>query len=136
MAHSGRSLKLAAVLAVSAFAAGCASSGGPAAAGGVAAAPTPEMIAQGQSVYSGSGGCQTCHGAGGVGGRFGPNLADRSWLWFDNNSPTLMAEIAELVRRGVPQPRGGDTPMPAMGGRQLSDDQIMAVAAYLVSLNR
>ncbi len=131
--------KAAGVLVVGALAAGCAASGGAegAAGGAVGAAPavTPEMVALGQSVYAGAGNCRTCHGAGGAGDRFGPSLIDGDWLWFDADSPTLLTDMAELIRTGIPEPRGGQTPMPAMGGGNLSDDQLLALAAYLISLN-
>ena len=136
MTSIGMIRKTAGVFVVGALAAGCASSGG-AGAGGAMAAPaaTPEMVAQGQSLYSGAGNCQTCHGAGGAGGRFGPSLTDGDWLWFDASSPNLLTEMAALIRTGVSEPRGGATPMPAMGGGNLSDDQVLALAAYVMSLN-
>lgn len=101
-----------------------------------APAPTPETIALGSSLYTGSGNCQTCHGPNGENGRFGPPLADDTWLWSSADSPTLMADVARVIREGVSEPRGGDRPMPAMGGGALSEDQIMALAAYVVSLSQ
>jgi len=137
MTSIGMIRRIAGVFVIGALAAGCASAGG-AEAGGAMAAPavTPEMIAQGQALYSGTGNCQTCHGAGGAGGRFGPSLADGDWLWFDASSPNLLTEMAALIRAGVPEPRGGGLSMPAMGGGNLSEDQVLALAAYLVSLNQ
>jgi mono/diheme cytochrome c family protein len=98
-------------------------------------AVTPEMIQAGRAVFSGAGNCQTCHGANGQNGRFGPNLADGEWLWVQANSPTFVSDIADIVRRGIPEPRG-TTPMPAMGGRALTEDQIIAVGAYVASLSQ
>jgi mono/diheme cytochrome c family protein len=137
MSFREKSWKFVSPLALAVLAAGCAASS--AAEGGAAAAApvavTPEMIQAGRLVFSGAGNCQTCHGANGVNGRFGPNLADSDWLWLNPSSPTLARDIADLVRRGIPQPRG-QTPMPAMGGRDLSEDQLMAVGAYVASLSQ
>ena len=38
------------------------------------------------------------------------------------------------MRTGVPQPKQHPAPMPAMGGANLSDDQIRQVSAYVWSL--
>jgi hypothetical protein len=39
------------------------------------------------------------------------------------------------VAGGVAQPKRFRSPMPAMGGAQLSSDQVMAVSAYIWALN-
>jgi len=139
MALVKESWRVVAVVMVALLAAGCAASSAAEGGGAPAAAPamavTPEMIQTGRLVFSGAGNCQTCHGANGVNGRFGPNLADATWLWLDAASPTLAQDIAEIVRNGIPNPRG-QTPMPAMGGGSLSDEQIMAVGAYVASLSQ
>jgi mono/diheme cytochrome c family protein len=93
------------------------------------------MVQAGRMVFSGAGRCQSCHGAGGVNGRFGPNLTDSEWLWLNPASSTFVRDIADLVRRGIPAPRG-QNPMPAMGGGNLSDEQLLAVGAYVASLSQ
>ena len=115
--------------------AGCASSGGAAAGGGAAAAVTvtPEMVAEGRTLYTNPGRCNVCHGATGLGGRVGPNLADNTWLWVDP-AQNLHNQIFNIIKQGVPQPKVAPTGMPAMGGAQLTDDQIHAIAAYVESL--
>jgi mono/diheme cytochrome c family protein len=139
MSFTARSWKTASALAFAALVNGCAAStaaeGGGAAAAPAAVAVTPEMIQAGRQVYSGAGNCQSCHGANGVNGRFGPNLADGTWLWVNPSSQSFAADIAALVRRGIPQPQGPN-PMPAMGGGNLSDEQLLAVGAYVASLSR
>jgi mono/diheme cytochrome c family protein len=39
------------------------------------------------------------------------------------------------VKEGVPTPKAHPTPMPPMGGAQLSEDQVRAVATYIFSLS-
>jgi len=137
MSSIGRVLKITGIVAIGAVVASCASPGMPDAPG-VEAAPevTPELIAQGQALYAGAGNCRTCHGASGQGTNFGPSLADGEWLWFDADSPTLVTEIAEIIRTGIPEPRAGGVPMPAMGGGNLNDDQLLALGAYVASLSQ
>jgi len=137
MSSIGRVLKITGIIAIGAVVASCASPGTPDAPG-VESAPavTPELIAQGQTLFAGSGNCQTCHGAAGQGTNFGPSLADGDWLWFDADSPTLVTEIAEIIRTGIPEPRGGGVPMPAMGGGNFTDDQLLALGAYVASLSQ
>jgi len=129
-------------LALAALAAGCASSGmaadapadAPAPSAGAAMAPTPELIAEGEQVFAGAGGCGICHGNNAAGGAFGPDLTDDDWAWIDPASPNAMAELADLIRTGVTEPRISDTGMPPMGGRTLTEEQLSALAAYILSL--
>jgi hypothetical protein len=44
------------------------------------------------------------------------------------------AGIAKTITTGVPQPKDYRSPMPPMGGAQLTPDQVSAVAAYVWSL--
>ena len=117
--------------------ASCASAEGPAPApepaADMGAAPTPEMIAEGEQIFGGAGRCSVCHGPGAVGGRFGPNLTDDDWAWIDPASGTAMANLANLIRTGVTEPRISDSGMPPMGGGNLSDAQLNALAAYILS---
>lgn len=138
MSYGKASKRLGIFLAAAALA-GCASSAGPAeapspAGGGAALTSTPELIAQGQQIFAGPGRCRVCHGDGGVGGRFGPNLTDDEWAWIDPSSPTAMSDLVERIRQGVSEPRISDSGMPPMGGANLSDEQLQALAAYILSL--
>lgn len=98
------------------------------------AEPSPEMVAEGAQVFAGAGRCEVCHGQGGAGGRFGPDLSDDEWIWVDPASPTAMQEVAELIRTGITEPRASDAGMPPMGGGNLSDAQLEALSAYILSL--
>jgi glucose/arabinose dehydrogenase/mono/diheme cytochrome c family protein len=107
----------------------------PEATSGNAAGPVPpgatqEMVALGNRIYHGEVGgasCAGCHGASGKGSPIGPDLTDKKWLWSDGSYPG----IAKTIQDGVPQPKEYRNPMPAMGGAQLTDDQVKALAAYV-----
>jgi glucose/arabinose dehydrogenase/mono/diheme cytochrome c family protein len=95
---------------------------------------TKEMVALGDRVYHGQVGaatCTGCHGANATGTTLGPNLTDTEWLWGDGS----YAAIAKTIAAGVPQPKQFRSPMPPMGGAQLTPDQVSAVAAYIWGLS-
>jgi hypothetical protein len=54
-----------------------------------------------------------------------------AWLWSDGS----FARIAKTITEGVSQPKQYRSPVPAMGGAQLTPDQVSAVAAYVWSLS-
>ena len=102
----------------------------------VPAAVTPTNVAMGDSLFN-SGGCQNCHGKGGVGARNGPALDGTKWLQLKTGS---FDEIAALITSGVPLTAVKDSThtraMPARGGRMaLTDPQVQAVAAYVYTLS-
>jgi glucose/arabinose dehydrogenase/mono/diheme cytochrome c family protein len=95
---------------------------------------TQEMVALGDRIYHGQVGgatCTGCHGAGGKGTPLGPDLTDTKWLWSDGS----YAAIAKTITSGVPQPKEYRSPMPPMGGAQLTADQVSALAAYVWGLS-
>jgi len=95
---------------------------------------TPAMVARGNRVYHGLDGgatCTGCHGADAKGTTLGPDLTANKWLWSNGSYGGIAATIAG----GVAQPKQYRAPMPAMGGAQLSSDQVMAVSAYVWALN-
>jgi glucose/arabinose dehydrogenase/mono/diheme cytochrome c family protein len=95
---------------------------------------TAEMVALGNRVYHGQVGgasCAGCHGADGKGSPLGPDLTDQKWLWSDGSYPG----IAKTITDGVMQPKEYRSPMPPMGGAQLTSDQVSAVAAYVWALS-
>ncbi len=98
-------------------------------AGSPPAGATAEMVAQGQQTFGTV--CQACHGADAKGlPNLGPNLTDAEWL----NISGTYDEIQTVVKNGVATPKQAAAPMPAMGGAQLTDDQVKAVSAYVWSL--
>jgi glucose/arabinose dehydrogenase/mono/diheme cytochrome c family protein len=95
---------------------------------------TPEMVALGERIYHGQVGgatCTGCHGAGATGTPLGPDLTDTKWLWSDGS----FAGIAKTITTGVAQPKEYRSPMPPLGGAQLTPDQVSAVAAYIWGLS-
>jgi mono/diheme cytochrome c family protein len=107
-------------------------------AGATAALPVPKgssraMVELGDRIFHGeiaAGTCAGCHGATGKGTPLGPNLTSGRWLWSDGS----YGGIERTIRRGVSHPKQYRSPMPAMGGAQLSARQLQAVAAYVWGL--
>lgn len=97
------------------------------------ASPTsPALIARGDSVYHGAGNCYACHG-GKAEGLVGPNLTDAEWL----HSKGTYEEIVAQIQEGVTKEKSkSGIPMPAKGGGSISDEDIKAVAAYVLSLGQ
>ena len=95
---------------------------------------TPQQIALGDSIFHGQvggGTCSACHGQDAKGTAVAPDLTDSQWL----NGDGSYQFIVNTITNGVPQPKQHPAPMPPMGGAQLSQDQIKAVAAYEYSLS-
>ena len=107
-------------------------------AGAAARAPVPrgatrEMVELGDRIFHGevaSGTCAGCHGAAGNGTPLGPNLTSGKWMWSDGS----LSGIEQTIRHGVPKPKEYRSPMPPMGGAQLTQQQVSAVAAYVWGL--
>lgn len=107
-------------------------------AGAHASLPVPQgataaMVDLGDRIFHGqvaAGTCAGCHGAEGKGTPLGPNLASGKWLWSNGS----LGGIEQTIRHGVPNPRQYRSPMPPMGGAQLTEEQISAVAAYVWGL--
>ena len=100
----------------------------------VAKGATREMVALGDKIYHGEVGgaaCTGCHGSAATGTALGPDLTGKAWLWSDGS----YAGIAKTIGAGVMQPKRFRSPMPPMGGAELSDAQVSAVAAYIWGLS-
>jgi glucose/arabinose dehydrogenase/mono/diheme cytochrome c family protein len=95
---------------------------------------TRAMVALGDRIYHGQVGgatCVGCHGERGTGSPLGPNLTAKKWLWSDGS----YAGILKTIREGVMQPKEYRSPMPPLGGAQLTAEQLSALAAYVWSLS-
>ena len=95
---------------------------------------TPEMVALGGRIYHGQVGgapCTGCHGDSGEGTPLGPPLTGKKWLWSDGS----YAGIKKTIVEGVSQPKEYRSPMPPMGGAQLTPEQVSALAAYVWALS-
>lgn len=100
----------------------------------VPAGATRAMVALGDRIYHGQVGgasCAGCHGANGTGSPLGPKLTAHQWLWSNGS----YAGIRRTIREGVPHPKEYRSPMPPMGGAQLTRDQLSALAAYVWALS-
>ena len=91
-----------------------------------------EQIAEGKALFLGDGGCQMCHGpdAKGLQGMTG-DLSDGEWTMVEDGT---LETITEVVKNGLGADKTGGIPMPAQAGK-LTDEQITALAAYVLSLN-
>ncbi len=94
------------------------------------AAPSPQLLASGDEVFHSSS-CLVCHGEDAKGTSVGPDLTDATWLSGDGS----VAAIATIISEGVDAPKQFRSPMPALGGANLSGDDLKAVAAYVWSLS-
>ncbi len=94
---------------------------------------TPEKIAQGEKLYAESG-CAVCHGkeAKGVPGMTA-DLTDGKWGFIKEGS---YGALAEVITKGLTAEETGGMPFPPRGGKNLTDDQIAALAAYVWKLNQ
>jgi len=95
---------------------------------------TADMIAEGKTLFDATtSNCARCHGAGGKGGRNGPDLTDAQWAQIDGSFPA----IEHIIMTGVPADKikgGFPYPMRPKGGSQtLTDAQVKSIAAYLYS---
>lgn len=105
----------------------------------IANLPVPEgssahNVALGYRIYQGEQGgatCKSCHGANGTGTPLGPDLTKQNWMWSDGS----LAGVLKVIAEGVPKPKQYRSPMPPMGGAQLSSAQASALASYVWALS-
>ena len=60
-----------------------------------------------------------------------PDLTMKNWIWGDGS----LQSITEIITNGVPNLKNFRQPMPPLGGAQLSQDQVKAVAAYVWAIS-
>lgn len=94
---------------------------------------TAEKIAQGEKAFA-EVGCVGCHGANGQGmPGMTSSLTDGEWSYVEGGAyPALI----EVITEGVSAQQTGGLAMPAKGGRDLTEAQVQALAAYLWSVNQ
>ena len=105
----------------------------PAAAAALPAGATAEQLALGAAVFTGraaGGTCAGCHGTSGGGTSMGPSLSSGTWAWSDGS----LEGIEATIRKGVAKPKNHRGAMPPMGGSNLSQPELDAVAVYVWSL--
>ncbi len=91
---------------------------------------SPDQVALGDRIFHGqaaNGTCAGCHGADAMGSGVGSNLASGKWAWSNGS----VQGITQTIEHGVPKPKNHTGSMPPMGGVQLSQADIGAVADYV-----
>lgn len=102
---------------------------GPELPAGAATGASAEQVERGRELFAV---CATCHGVDARGTALGPDLRDGEWIHISGEA----AEIAAIVRAGVPEPEEFEIPMPVMGGGSFAAEEVDAVAAYVHALSR
>jgi glucose/arabinose dehydrogenase/mono/diheme cytochrome c family protein len=87
------------------------------------------QIAVGDRIFHGST-CAGCHGSDAKGTPLAPDLTSGKWLWGNGD----LSAITRIITDGVSSPRQYRGVMPPMGGAQLSQSDVAAVAAYVWAL--
>lgn len=87
----------------------------------LALAQSSEVLKKGEAQYLGK--CQTCHLADG-GGLVGPNLTDDYWIHGNKMSDMVKVITEGVAAKGMPT-----------WGPLMTEDEIIAVAAYIKSLH-
>lgn len=85
----------------------------------------------GKGIFTGKGLCSVCHGVDAKGTALAPDLTDTKWLHSDGS----LENITKTIKTGVPAPKEHPTPMAPMGGAQLTDAEVTAVARYVHALS-
>jgi mono/diheme cytochrome c family protein len=96
---------------------------------------SPDQVRLGDRIFHGQaegGTCAGCHGTDGKGTPLGSDLTSGKWLWGDGSVPAIKLTIAE----GVSKPKEHEGVMPPMGGAQLSQADLAAVADYVWAISR
>lgn len=99
----------------------------------MAPASDDALIAEGKALYGGKAICFSCHGPEAEGTQLAPNLTDNTWLNIEGD--ITKDKIIALIQAGVSQPKEHPAPMPPGGGANLTDDELNAVATYVMSLS-
>jgi mono/diheme cytochrome c family protein len=102
---------------------------------------TPQLVAQGDSIYNNTvpqiTPCARCHGAKGVGAQNGPSLVAGKWLQSGGSYDEIVATITNGVTREQVKDPAHQLAMRGRGGPMaLTDPQIKALAAYVFSISR
>jgi glucose/arabinose dehydrogenase/mono/diheme cytochrome c family protein len=94
---------------------------------------TAAQVALGERIFHGQAGggtCAGCHGSNAKGTPLGPDLTSGKWLWGNGD----LAAITRTITDGVADPKEYRGVMPPLGGSQLSQSEVAAVAAYVWAL--
>lgn len=97
------------------------------------AAATPENIQKGQELFT-SAKCASCHGEGGKGkGSMTADMTTGEWKFAEGGS---FDALVKVIKEGLTKEQtGGKVAMPTAAARNLTDEQVTQIAAYVWSLN-
>jgi len=90
------------------------------------------MIEKGDSLFH-AGSCRRCHGEGGAGGRFAPDLTDPTWALSSGSLEEIRETIFWGVRRSELSAPSWRFEMHPGGGMELEWDEYDALTAYVWS---
>jgi len=93
---------------------------------------TDSAISRGKALFHGSARCDRCHGLGGRGTPYGPDLADAIWWHGPGSYDWLVREVSHGIPANLTVT--GD-PMPAGEQMNLSEAEVRAVAAYVWAIS-
>jgi mono/diheme cytochrome c family protein len=93
---------------------------------------TDSAISWGKALFHGSARCDRCHGLGGRGTAYGPDLADGVWWHGPGSYDWLVREVAHGIPANLTVT--GD-PMPSRGAAPMSQVDVQAVAAYVWAIS-
>ena len=91
---------------------------------------SPDQVALGDRIFHGDvgeGTCAGCHGSDGKGTPQGSDLTSGKWLWGNGS----LQAITRTIAQGVPKPKQHEEVMPPLGGTQLTQADLAAVADYV-----
>jgi mono/diheme cytochrome c family protein len=94
---------------------------------------SPDQVALGERIFEGQaagGTCARCHGTDGKGTGMGSDLTSGKWLWGNGS----VQAITRTITHGVLKPQGAHRRDAPMGGAQLSQADLAAVADYVWAL--
>jgi len=95
---------------------------------------TKEQVMLGDRIFHGEerdGTCAGCHGSDAKGSPQGADLTSGVWRWGDGS----LEAIEQTITKGVPNPRNYPGTMPPLGGAELSQTDVAAVASYVWALS-
>jgi mono/diheme cytochrome c family protein len=104
-------------------------------AGAPPAGATIQMVARGDSIFHGraAGGlCYVCHGTDANGTPLGPTLLEHQWLTGSGSYEFIQQRVTDGMAAPTPPYL---SPMPPMGGVNLSREEIKAVSAYVYAIS-
>ena len=87
-------------------------------------------VAAGDRVYHANA-CTGCHGADAKGTPLAPDLTAGPWLWGGS-----LEQVTASIQNGIAAPKQYRSPMPPMGGSNLSPAELKAVSAYVWAIGR